>query len=257
MDHKTFELLTLSFPLKKLRFNLSSTILKTDRWVIPKINNLRAFSLLISLSFLPSITFASATLKENDVPPPSITTPSSARPIQQISSIGSSTAGALVEGVVGSSQRKSPYRYYTQSPGPTSGFLGPQDEIKPTCFRDQPGVSPAPLVGEASITFQFHCTEPGSCVIPAVVRPDGTIYQGLSMTPKTSPQTVVISAPAQTGIYTLFVIADEKTVPNSHATVQTSISTDPKNRTTLNLQTFDTSADLPQELTSAEFVYAP
>lgn len=216
-----------------------------------------AIFFLFSLFFLPSSGSASTRQKADNTKSTSFNTPSSARPIQQIASIGSSTTGALVEGVVGPNQKKSPYLYYIQTPGPASGFLGPQDEVKPTHFRDRPGVSPAPLAGEASITFQFHCNEPGTCVIPAVVRPDGTVYQGLSMTSKNSPQTVIISSPAQTGIYTLFVIADEKTIPKSHATVQTSISTDPKNRTTLHLQTFDTSADVTQELTSAEFIYAP
>jgi hypothetical protein len=176
--------------------------------------------------------------------------------LYEVASLGAPTTGSLVEGSVGSVSKGCRHRFYCHSAGPTTGFLGPQEAATPISLKDQPGVFPAPLVGAASVTFQFHCQDPNASVVPVVIRPDGTIYQGLAMTSHNSPQTLVISSPAQTGIYTLFVLAQQKDSLGAHVYVDASISTQPQNSATFSLKSFEPD-DKEAELISAEFVYNP
>jgi hypothetical protein len=178
------------------------------------------------------------------------------KPLYEVASLGASTTGALVEGSVGSIRKGCRHHFYCQSTGPTIGFLGPQEAAKPVSLKDQPGVFPAPLVGAASVTFQFHCQDANASIVPIVIRPDGTVYQGLAMTGQNSPQTLVISSPAQTGIYTLFALAYQKDSQGAHISVDTSISTQPQNNITFQLKSFEPS-DKEAELISAEFIYTP
>jgi hypothetical protein len=180
----------------------------------------------------------------------------SSKPLYEVASVGAPTTGSLVEGSVGSINRGCRHRFYCHSAAPAEGFLGPQEAAKPVSLKDQPGVFPAPLVGDASVTFQFYCQNPKECIIPVVIRPDGTIYQGLIMTSLNSPQTIVIASPAQTGIYTLFVLAKQQDSLGAHVTVDASISTQPQNITTFSLKTFEPN-DKEGDLISAEFIYTP
>lgn len=180
----------------------------------------------------------------------------SSKPLYEVASLGAPTAGSLVEGSVGSIHKGCRHRFYCYSTIPPTGFLGPQEAAKPASLKDQPGVFPAPLVGAASVTFQFHCQDAKASITPVVIRPDGKLYQGLVMTSLNSPQTLVISSPAQMGIYTLFVLAQQKDSLGTHVTVDASISTQPQNNTTFFLKSFEPS-DKEAELISAEFVYTP
>lgn len=179
----------------------------------------------------------------------------SSTPLYEVESMGAPITGSLVEGSVGSINKGCRHRFYCHSVDP-AGFLGPQEAAKPVSLKDQPGVFPAPVVGAASLTFQFHCQNSKASVIPVVIRPDGKSYQGLPMTSFTSPQTLVISSPAQTGIYTLFVLAKQKEALGTNVTVDASISTQPQNHATFSLKSFKPDAK-EDDLISAEFIYIP
>ena len=174
----------------------------------------------------------------------------------EVVSLGAPTTGSLVEGRVGSTHKGCRHRFYCHSSGPVTGFLGPQTTAKLVSLKDQPGIFPAPLMGAASISFHFHCQDHHMSVIPLVVRPDGTVFQGFPMTALNSPQTLVISSPAQTGIYTLFILPQQKDEVETHVTVEASISTQPQNDQTFNLKPFH-SKNKDAELISAEFIYVP
>jgi len=175
--------------------------------------------------------------------------------VHEVASLGAPITGPLVEGSVGSIPKGHHNRFYCHST-PVKGFLGPQEVAKPISLKDQPGVFPAPLVGEASVSFQFHNQDANASIVPIVIRPDGTVYQGLAMTAEHSPQTLVISSPAQTGIYTLFVLAHEKDSLGAHVTVDASINTQPRRNATFHLKSFEPT-DNEVDLISAEFVYIP
>jgi hypothetical protein len=183
----------------------------------------------------------------------------SLKPLHEVATLGAAITGALVEGCVGAIHKGSRHRFTCYSSGPTSGFLGPQDIVKPVSLKDQPGVFPAPLMGPASLTFTFNCPEKSQpSVTPIVVRPDGTVFQGLPMNHQNSPQTVVISSPAQTGIYTLFVLGHQHEALGSQVQVNASVSSQPQHNTTLHLKSLERSdSDKDVELVSAEFVYIP
>lgn len=176
------------------------------------------------------------------------------KPLHEVASLGAPTTGSLVEGSVGSLYVGRRHRFHCHSPGLTSGFLGPQETTKPLNLKDQPGVFPAPLAGEAFITFEFYCQDASPPVVPVIIRPDGTVYQGLVMSALNSPQILVVSSPAQTGIYTLFVLAHLNDSLSSYVTVNASINTQPQNNTTFHLKSFEPNEKKP-ELMSAEFIY--
>lgn len=167
-----------------------------------------------------------------------------------------STTGSLVEGSVGSIHKGCRHRFHCHSTSPTNGFLGPQEIVKSVSLKDQPGVFPAPLMGAANITFNFCCQDAQASVTPVVVRPDGTVFQGLPMTAHNSPQTLEVSSPAQTGIYTLFVLSHQKEAPSIHVKVDASISTQSHSNKSFEIKSFDLN-DKDADLFSAEFVYVP
>lgn len=175
--------------------------------------------------------------------------------LYEVATLGAATTGSLLEGCVGSSRKNQGQKFYCNT-NQTTGFIGPQETMKSVGLHDQPGVFPAPVIGSASVTFQFHCHDANDLFLPVVVRPDGTIYQGLPMTALNSPQTLVISSPAQTGIYTLFVLALEEDSLGKQVIVDASISTKPHRKTSFNLKSFDHSSQ-DTELISAEFLYIP
>jgi hypothetical protein len=179
------------------------------------------------------------------------------KPMHEVATLGAPTTGSLVEGSVGSIHKGCRHRFYCHSSTLASGFLGPQAIAKPLSLKDQPGVFPAPLMGPASLIFTFHCQdESQASLTPTIVRPDGTIFQGLPMTKSNSPQTLVISSPAQTGIYTLFVLSHQKASVEIPVQVNASISTQPQHNKTFYLKSLG-SSDKDAELISAEFVYTP
>lgn len=178
------------------------------------------------------------------------------KPIYDVSVLGASATGSLVEGVVGSIQKGCRHRFYSYSSLPAQGFLGPQDIAEPLSLKDQPGVFPAPLMGPAALTFCFNCRQTSGPFTPIIIRPDGTVFYGLAMTAANSPQTLVISSPAQTGIYTLFILSHQKGDQAAEALVEASISTQPSEGKTLELKSFETKEAHP-ELVSAEFIYIP
>ena len=178
------------------------------------------------------------------------------KPIYDVSVLGAPATGSLVEGVVGSIQKGCRHRFYCHSSLPTQGFLGPQVIAEPLTLKDQPGVFPAPLMGPAALTFCFDCGQTKTPYTPIIVRPDGTVFYGLPMTANNSPQTLIIASPAQTGIYTLFILAHQKENHAADATVEVSISTQPAEGKTFQLKSFETHEEHP-ELISAEFIYLP
>lgn len=183
-------------------------------------------------------------------------TPFTSQPVHEVASLGAPTTGALLEGVVGSMYKGCRHRFYCHSTGPKAGFLGPTATTKPLSLKDQPGVFPAPLMGAASLSFSFNCHSSQTALTPVVVRPDGTVLRGIPMTETSFPQTLVVSSPAQTGIYTLFVLAHQKEVSGSHVTVHAKINTQPQNDKTFPLKAFELKNE-EAGLISAEFIYSP
>lgn len=180
----------------------------------------------------------------------------SARPLYHVSVLGAPATGPLIDGVVGSVQKGCRHRFFCYSSAPAQGFLGPQAIAEPLSIRDQPGVFPAPIRGSAALTFCFNCSKSESSFTPLIVRPDGTKIHGQPMNAATSPQTIVIASPAQTGIYTLFILTHQKENQAAQAVVEASISTQPKEGQTLLLHSFD-SIHPDSDLISAEFIYIP
>lgn len=178
------------------------------------------------------------------------------KPLHEVASIGAATTGPLLEGMAGATHKEHRHRFYCHSSGPKPGFLGPQSVAKPSLVKDQPGVFPAPLMGPASLTFIFACRDPNAAITPVIVRPDGTAFHGLPMTAQDSPQTLVVSAPAQRGIYTLFTLAHHDSKPNMETTVDVTTSTLPQQIKTFTIQPF-ISTDPHSEPFSAEFFYTP
>lgn len=180
----------------------------------------------------------------------------SAKPLHKVATIGAPTTGSLIEGKMGSLHKGCRHRFYCYSSAPQLGFLGPQETAKPLSIKDQPGVFPAPLMGPASLTFSFSNQHPTTALTPIIVRPDGTVFKGLPIIAGNSPQTLVVSSPAQTGIYTLFVLAHQKEAQDAQITVDAKISTQPHQDKTFFLKSFEpTEQDL--DLISAEFIYTP
>jgi hypothetical protein len=180
---------------------------------------------------------------------------SSPCPVHKVRAIGAPTAGGVMEGVVGAPYQQPHHRYSCRSAGPKPGFIGPDAAGKPTCVRDQPGVFPAPLLGPDSLSFTFisqsHCA---SLVTPVVVRPDGTAFFGQSMRADDLPQRLEIPAPAQMGIYTLFVLPhDAESEPVSMA-VEVASSEQPGLVETISLKSFVGGCD-DSDLTCGEYTY--
>jgi hypothetical protein len=180
--------------------------------------------------------------------------PITSKPLQEVATLGAATTGVLVEGIVGSMYKGCRHRFYCHSASPKQGFLGSEASARPLSIKDQPGIFPAPLMGPASLTFSFSCQAPHASLTPIIVRPDGTVFQGLPMTTLNSPQTLVISSPAQTGIYTLFVLAHQKDSQGTQVTVEATISTQPQQNKTFQLKSFEPIEE-DSRLISAEFVY--
>lgn len=180
---------------------------------------------------------------------------SSSKPLYEVASLGALTTGALIEGMVGAIHKGARQRFYCHSTGPEQGFLGHQTSAKLLSLENQPGVFPAPLMGPASLAFTFHCKDVKAPLTPIVIRPDGTVFRGLPMTSFDSPQTLEISSPAQTGIYTLFIVAHHKDDLQTQMMITTHISTEPKQSLPFYIQPFDPNAK-DMDLISAEFVYS-
>lgn len=176
------------------------------------------------------------------------------RPPQEVATLGAPTSGSLVEGAIGSIRKGSRHRFFCHSSRPDPGFLGVQESSNRLILKDQPGVFPAPILGAASITFEFHSQESTGSIVPVIVRPDGTIYQGLPMNRSNSPQTLVVSSPAQTGIYTLLTLSHSSDALKAPISVKASISTQPERSRTLLLRPLEKENPQP-ELISAEFIY--
>ena len=123
------------------------------------------------------------------------------KPLYDVSVLGAPASGALLEGVMGAVHKGCRQRFYCHSAAPTQGFLGPTTFAEPISLKDQPGVFPAPLMGPAFLTFCFHCHLSNAPFTPVVIKPDGSVFYGQTMSSTNSPQTLVIASPAQTGIY--------------------------------------------------------
>ncbi len=76
------------------------------------------------------------------------------------------------------------------------------------------------------------------------------------MTSNHSSQTLEIASPAQTGIYSLFILAAKRNLPVTYVTVDASISTQPRNNRSFRLKTFGKD-EKEIESISAEFTYIP
>lgn len=176
------------------------------------------------------------------------------QPHFEVSSLGAPVTGSLIEGKVGCLNKGSRQRFYCHSAIPPEGFLGPQGISEPVRLRDQPGIFPAPVRGPASVTFTFDCQDSNASVTPVIVRPDGTVFCGAPMSQKNSPQTIVISSPAQTGIYTLFAPSRDQDSSPSSLLVNASVSTQPQNNTSFVLNSFSKNSEKPEEH-SVDFIY--
>lgn len=176
--------------------------------------------------------------------------------VHEVASLGGATTGSLLEGVVGAVQKGCRHRFYCHSTLSDEAFVGLKTDVnKIVAIKDQPGVFPAPLAGPSSLTFTFKHEFGKSKLTPVIVRPDGTIFQGLPMNSFDSPQKIVISAPAQTGIYTLFVLSNEKDDINGEMMIQTTISNQPQKERSLRLRPFNPKSEHVEQ-TSAEFFYS-
>lgn len=175
------------------------------------------------------------------------------KPLHEVASLGAATTGALVEGRVGSTRKSCRHRFYCQSSGPKPGFLGPEIVAKPTSVKDQPGIFPAPLMGPDSLTFTFACQSQDLTLTPVVIKPDGTACYGQPMK-KQETQSLMISSPAQTGIYTLFALAHQTSSNLAHIHVKATTSTHPEQVYTFYLEPF-LSSKKDFEHISAEFIY--
>lgn len=193
---------------------------------------------------------------ENEPSLSSIHSASSGKSLFEVASLGAPTTGPLIEGSIGCKHKGSRIRFYCVNNGTTEGFLGPQTIAKPISLKDQPGIFPAPLMGPSAVSFTFHCQNSQDSIIPVVIKPDGTVFNGMPMTSSNSPQSLLISAPAQTGIYTLFALPHRKDQSRSQIVVDASINTQPHNDEMLFLKTFDNLERKPEEI-SAEFIYIP
>jgi hypothetical protein len=176
------------------------------------------------------------------------------KPTQEIAPLGAATTGSFVEGVIGASRKGHRHRFYCQSSGPKPGFLGPQAVAKPSSVKAQPGIFPAPVMGPASLTFTFSCQSENPHLTPVIVKPDGTLYQGAPLTGRDASQELIVASPAQTGIYTLFVLNHQDDSHNVQATVKVHTSVTPQEVETFSLKPFEGS-DVHAEEISAEFIY--
>jgi hypothetical protein len=176
-------------------------------------------------------------------------------PLHEVATLGAPTTRASIEGIVGS-MKGCRHRFYCHSVGQTFGFLGPHTTAKPLSVKNQPGIFPAPLMGPASLTFSFNCHHSTACLTPIVVKPDGTVFHGLPLKMSNSPQSLVISSPAQTGIYTLFVLANQKDSQGVQVSVEASINTQPQQHKSFFLKSFELNPE-NSDLISAEFIYTP
>lgn len=174
----------------------------------------------------------------------------SATPLYNVSVIGAPTTGPLIDGVVGSIQKGSRHRFYSHSSS-SQGFLGAKSNAEPLSIKDQPGVFPAPIMGPAAISFCFKCTQDNSSFVPVIIRPDGTVIHGQEMSESNSHQTLIIASPAQTGIYTLFILPNNQ--ESTEALIEASISSLPQEKKSFYLHSFN--AQTENELISAEFIY--
>jgi hypothetical protein len=164
----------------------------------------------------------------------------------KVSSIGAPTAGALIEGMVGSRDKSSQPCFSYQSVKP--GFVGPEIVSKPIKIRDQPGIFPAPALGPASISFAFYYSD-SSPLYPVIVQPDGSVINGEKIDFSSH---IVIPSPAQLGIYSLFILASEP-CNSQPVIVKIFTSTRPSEVQTIHIKPI--TQDSPLDLMSAEFIY--
>jgi hypothetical protein len=176
------------------------------------------------------------------------------KPTQEIASLGAATTGCFVEGVIGAPRKGRRHRFYCQSSGPKSGFLGPQTVAKPFSVKAQPGIFPAPLMGTASLTFTFSCDSENAYLTPVIVKPDGTIYQGAPLKGCKASQELVVTSPAQTGIYTFFVLSHGDSPHDVHTSVKVHTSVTPQQVETFSLKPFEGNEAHAEEI-CAEFIY--
>ncbi len=203
-------------------------------------------SLLLLHSIGAKINNVNETLVENHA--------QSSKPLHEVATLGAATTGPLLEGVSGAINKGRHRHFDCYSANPKPGFLGPQTIAKHPRVKDQPGVFPAPLMGPASLTFTFSSQSKHCALTPVIVRPDGTAFHGLPLTPDDSSQTLAVSSPAQTGIYTLFVLGHQKNQSEAHAIVKVTTSTQTQQVNTFHLFPFDLSDNHSDEF-SAEFIY--
>lgn len=180
-----------------------------------------------------------------------------------VAACGGALTGTLVEGRVGSTPRERRRRFYCYSATAPEGFLGPHSVAKRISLRDQPGVFPAPIVGQAALSFTFYCrpssapSVPGCAagggLTPVVVRPDGTVLKGGPMAPSDCPQTILIPAPAQAGIYDVFALTGDSAWQEVEIEVAAAVSTHPHHQQMLKLKPYGSGCT--PLLSNAEFLY--
>lgn len=180
--------------------------------------------------------------------------------IYDIAVFGSPTSGPLVEGAIGAIQKGYRHRFYCHSPGPSPGFIGAQTSTKVSSIKEQPGVFPAPLMGSDSLQFTFALSGSNDPVIPVIVKPDGTILKGYSMTHEQPPQVLSIPYPAQTGVYNFFVLNQnincEKNSAAENSWVNVNVITNHQSRKGQNfsIKAFNANVESP-EFICAEYIY--
>lgn len=172
----------------------------------------------------------------------------------EITSFGAVMSNCAIEGTAGALHKDRPGRFYSRSVGgPTPGFLGIAERPSLSRFKDQPGVLPAPLIGSDSLNFTFTCAGSNLRFIPIVVKPDGTVFKGVSMESGNAPQVIRIPSPSQTGIYTVFLSDRSSDYPNGEVIVEARTSSRPKFSRSLILKPIG--PEYANDFTSGEFIY--
>lgn len=108
---------------------------------------------------------------------------------ETVVSIGAPLSGPCIEGAVGAIQKGVRQKFCCQTGGNVPGFLGPR--LFSSFVKEQPGVFPAPLRTETSLSFHWDKE-----ATVWVVLPDGTSLQ-------VEGSELSIPFPTQSGIYFL------------------------------------------------------
>lgn len=178
------------------------------------------------------------------------------KPFYEIASLGAPTTRPIIKETVGAINKRSEKQIQPGTNGGYEGFSGLSSTSIASLYQEA-GLSPNHPNEPADIAFTFSCRDIKEPFTPIIVRPDGTILRGLPMTQEHSPQTLEISTPAQTGIYTLFVLAHEQHSPDSLVTINTKVSSDPLQNKAFQLGFFDPKNKTDSKIVSAEFLYTP